>query len=89
MTIEMKFGHAYVVNVAFHEYNPIHRAIAMCLRENSVDLHGSYDGGVIQFQLIDALAHFEVVCEIPEYTAEFPNKFKTLTRLNRERETKT
>jgi hypothetical protein len=58
----LKWGHWYVVEVAFRPGNPIHRAIATDYRENRfVTLFGSYEDDRIPRVNLDTLAYFKVI----------------------------
>lgn len=85
---DMKFGGWYVVEVAFDESNPIHRAIASSVRTNnmnlvhvggeemptiSCDLYGNYDG--IKTVKLHKLAFFRVIAEVTDMKVAFPNKY--------------
>lgn len=71
----MKSMTYYVVEVAFSNVNPIHRAICFHRSGNNIELFASYDG--LERTNVRSLAYFEVVEELESMRANFPNKHKT------------
>jgi hypothetical protein len=71
--MRMKFGHYYIVDVAFRENNPTHRAIAFRFRGG----HGKYGAtvnlmaegygpAVLENVRLDKLAYFNLIQELTE-----------------------
>ncbi len=62
----MKLEHNkwYIVEIAFNDRNPIHRAVCRYRGDSYVELFGSYEN--IEYKAIKDLSYFNVVNEIVE-----------------------
>jgi hypothetical protein len=65
---QMVFDRWYVVDLAYREHNPIHRAIAFEARDGAcLIIGGGYGPEIVHWQ---PLPHFRIIREIEEMRAE-------------------
>lgn len=83
--IKLEFGKYYVVEIAFFDNNPIHRAIMCSYRTHhkgaSADFMGSGYEGVLSRNIED-LAYLRVIEPIESLNSRYKNYYKLPTEMN-------